>query len=127
VHNDALEKPHRTGRLEHPAMISLITDNHAAIAALCREYGIRKLEVFGSVATDAFDEASSDLDFIVDPGGYERGVAGRFFRFADALESLLGRKVDLITEEQIQNPYFRHAVDRQRVTIHESGDRAKAA
>lgn len=108
-------------------MIVLITDNQAAIAALCREFGIRKLEVFGSATTDRFDVATSDIDFIVDLGGYERGVAKRFMRFADALEALLGRKVDLITEEQIQNPYFRYAVDQQRVTIHESGDRAAVA
>ncbi len=108
-------------------MIALISDNQTAIAALCRDFGIRKLEVFGSATTDAFDPDRSDVDFIVDLGGYERGVAKRFMRFADALEALLGRKVDLITEEQIQNPYFRYAVNQQRVTIYESGHREAAA
>lgn len=108
-------------------MISLITDNQAAIIALCRQYGIRKLEVFGSATTDRFDAASSDVDFIVDLGGYERGVAKRFMRFARVLESLLGRRVDVITEVQIRNPYFRKAVNEQRVTIHEAGDGQAAA
>ncbi len=108
-------------------MIDLIFDNQAAIAALCREFGIRKLEVFGSATTDAFDPETSDVDVIVDLGGYERGVAKRFIRFARALEALLGRGVDVITEEQIRNPYFRQAVDEQRVTIYEAGDRQAAA
>ncbi len=101
-------------------MIALISDNQAAIAALCREFGIRKLEVFGSAASGKFDPDQSDVDVIADLGGYERGVARRFMRFARALEAVLGRKVDIITEEQIRNPYFRQAVDEQRVTIYEA-------
>ena len=108
-------------------MIALITHNQSAIAALCREFGIRRLEVFGSATTDRFDAASSDVDFVVDLGGYERGVAKRFIRFARALEGLLGRNVDLITEEQIRNPYFREAVNEQRVTIPEAADSQAAA
>jgi len=63
-------------------MIPLITQNRKEIAALCRQFGIRKLELFGSATGPDFDEARSDLDFIVDVGEYERGVAKRFFRFA---------------------------------------------
>lgn len=108
-------------------MIDLITAHHQSIKDLCRTYGIRKLEVFGSATTDAFDPDTSDIDFIVDLGGYEPGVTRRFLRFADALEALLGRKVDLITEEQIQNPYFRYSVDQSREVVYEAGDRQAVA
>lgn len=108
-------------------MIDLIANRQQPIADLCRQFGIRKLEVFGSATTSAFDPNTSDFDFIVDLGGYEPGVNQRFLRFADAMENLLGRRVDLITEEQIRNPYFRHAVNQQRKTIYESGDRKAAA
>lgn len=47
--------------------------------------------------------------------------------FADALEALLNRKIDLLTEVQIQNPYFRYAVERQRVRLYEAGNRHAAA
>lgn len=107
--------------------ISLIFDNMDAIADLCREFRIRSLDVFGSAATEAFDPETSDIDLICDLGEYEPGVAHRFMAFADALEALFGRKVDLLTEPQIQNPYFRYAVNKSRVKLHEAGDRHAAA
>ena len=51
-------------------MISLISDNKQAIANLCREFQIKKLDVFGSASTGAFDSDTSDLAFIVDLGEY---------------------------------------------------------
>jgi predicted nucleotidyltransferase len=45
-------------------MIDLIEHQHEAIAALCRQYGVLRLDLFGSAATGAFDPATSDLDFI---------------------------------------------------------------
>lgn len=108
-------------------MIELLQDNQTAIADLCRQYRIRKLEVFGSAATGAFDPATSDVDFVVDLGEYERGVAKRFLHFAYALEALLGRRVDLVTEASITNPYFRHSVSQSREPVYEGGDREAAA
>lgn len=108
-------------------MIALVSDNLDQIAALCREYGIRKLDLFGSAATGAFDPETSDIDLIADLGEYEPGVTRRFFAFADALEGLFGRKVDLLTEAQIQNPYFRQAIEEQRTHLYEARDRQAAA
>ena len=59
--------------------------------------------------------------------GWKLGVTKWLPRFARAIESLLGRSVDVITEEQIRNPYFREAVDEQRVTIYEARNREAAA
>jgi uncharacterized protein len=47
-------------------MISLIEDHLEEIVALCREYGVARLEVFGSAATGAFDPGRSDVDFLVE-------------------------------------------------------------
>ena len=50
----------------------LITNNLDAIRALCREYGIVRLEVFGSVVTEDFDPARSDVDVIIEyPPDYD--------------------------------------------------------
>jgi len=47
-------------------------------------------------------------------GQREPGYARRFCSFADELEALFGRPVDLLTESMIHNPYFRKDVDASR-------------
>ena len=89
------------------------------IAELCEKYGVEHLELFGSGATDAFDEGASDLDFIVRFADRSTGYADRYLDFAQALEELLGREVDLVTERSIQNPFFRRSVDAAREVIYD--------
>jgi len=108
-------------------MIALIADNLEAIRDVCRRYGIRKLDLFGLAATGAFNPATSDIDFVVDLGAYEPGVSRRFNRFATALEDLFGHKVDLIADEEIENPFFRESVRQQRVNVYGAGNRQVAA
>lgn len=50
-------------------VIALIEDNKEDIAALCRKYRIRRLDLFGSGATGNIDPEASEVDFIVDLGG----------------------------------------------------------
>lgn len=47
-------------------MIAAIEQNLDAIHALCREYGVARLEVFGSAATGELDPNQSDIDFLID-------------------------------------------------------------
>lgn len=75
-------------------MIALVDEKKPEIVALCERFGVRRLELFGSAATGAFDPAHSDLDFIVDLGAYERGVAKRYFAFCERLEGLVQRPND---------------------------------
>jgi len=88
---------------------------------LCERYGVEKLELFGSAARGEFDPAHSDLDFIVQmKGRREPGYARRFCDFADALETLYGRPVDLLTELMIKNPYFKAAIAQERTVLLET-------
>jgi len=108
-------------------MIELIDNAKDEIAVLCRQYRIKRLDVFGSAATGEFDPETSDIDFLVDLGGYELGVSGRFLDFANALEQLLGYAIDLVTEDSIRNPYFRRSVERSREPVYErASDQAVA-
>jgi len=109
-------------------MVDLITDNLEAIATLCRTYGVRKLEVFGSATTDRFDPETSDVDLVIEFADRGTGYADRFFRFAEEIELLLGRRADFIFgDNPIRNPYLREAIDEQRVTIYEVSDQEAAA
>ena len=107
-------------------MHAKLQDQSSAIFEHCRQYGVRRLEVFGSSNRSDFDAGQSDFDFIIDFGEYEPGIAGRFVAFADALEALLGRKVDLVFEERMK-PRFREAVAETREVIFAAGDCPVAA
>jgi predicted nucleotidyltransferase len=101
-------------------MIALLAENRNAIAALCRRYGVRRLDVFGSAGgAAAFDAARSDLDFVVEFEELpERGLFDRYFDLKEALETLLALPVDLVTEASIVNPYFRESVAQSRERLY---------
>lgn len=90
------------------------------IAALCRRFGVRRLDLFGSATTGAFDPATSDLDFVATFADTDvPGYVDRFLDFVDALEALFGRPVDLVIDRSIRNPRFRQAVDSTRQPVYD--------
>lgn len=99
-------------------MSDLLLDNREKIAELCRVYGVRRLEVFGSAATGTFDEERSDIDLIVDFADETPGLARRFVALAEELEALFGRKVDVLVDKSFRNPYFRASVNRSRTVVY---------
>jgi predicted nucleotidyltransferase len=107
-------------------MIVLIEDNRDAIVALCRQYGVQRLAVFGSAVKGTFDPATSDLDFVLEFADYGRGVSERFIYFANSLEGLFGRPVDLVFESKLSDPEFRAEVLSTMEVIFD-GDRRQQA
>jgi len=102
------------------AATDLIETRRPQLAELCLRYGVERLYLFGSAATGGFAEATSDIDFIVEmadrrPTG---AYADRYLGLAEELERLFGRRVDLITEESVRNPYFRHEVESTRQLVY---------
>lgn len=103
-----------------PPLAQPLIDHRDAIVALCRAYGVERLEVFGSAATGRFDPVRSDFDFIVRLAHRpQASLASRYLGFIDALEALLGRHVDVLGDGPIENPYLRHAVNASRRVLHD--------
>ena len=83
-------------------MIADIELHREELRELCRRFGVRRLEVFGSAAREAdFDPARSDLDFLVEFAAQDDDFA-RFLDFKQALEALLARRVDLVDRKAIE-------------------------
>ncbi|MGE0666350.1 MAG: nucleotidyltransferase family protein [Sphingomonadales bacterium] len=83
----------------------------AELKALCIQHHVVRLSLFGSAARDDFDPATSDLDFLVEFAEMRPGELSRaYFDLADALQRLFGRKVDLVTEGTLRNPYRRASI-----------------
>jgi len=47
------------------ALAQPLLEHREAIARVCREHGVERLEVFGSAADGSFDPGRSDFDLIV--------------------------------------------------------------
>jgi hypothetical protein len=60
----ATQNIHRTGR--RYGMHPLITEKRTEIARLCQQFGVTRLELFGSATGGDFAEEDSDFDFLVD-------------------------------------------------------------
>ncbi len=65
------------------------------VAHFCRERGIRRLSLFGSVLRRDFDERRSDVDVLAEfePGVLQR-AGFRYFGYGEELAAILGHKVD---------------------------------
>jgi predicted nucleotidyltransferase len=101
-------------------MIPLIEEHLDEIAALCREFGVARLEVFGSAATGSFDPARSDVDFLVEytPETDLGPWIGRHFDLRDQLAEVMGRPVDLVMAGAPRNPYFVRSVNASRRMVY---------
>ena len=100
-----------------------IAEKRDALAALCRRYGVKRLEVFGSAARGAeFDPATSDYDFLVEfEPRSDVTPRDRFLGLADALEKLMGRPVDLVERKAVEasrNYIRRRAILRHAETVY---------
>jgi predicted nucleotidyltransferase len=100
-------------------MIDLVTSKQAEIEALCEEYGVRKLALFGSAAVGNWHEETSDLDFLVDIGNYDDRVGKRFMGLLAGLDRLFGDNIDVISEPAIKSDDFRSELQRTAVTLYE--------
>jgi hypothetical protein len=86
------------------------------LAAVCRRYGVQRLELFGYVGTAAVVPGRSDVDHIVRlaAGPSEQSLGARFVSLAEALEALLGAPVELMSDHPIANSYLRSAIGATR-------------
>ena len=84
--------------------MKLIENNIQKIIDLCKKHKVHKLFVFGSVVDFNKAEVSDYFD--------------NFFDFKYALENLFGRKVDLLEEQTIKNPYLKKNVDATKTLIY---------
>jgi len=66
---------------------------------LMEHFGVKRIGLFGSFARGN-PRRGSDVDILVE---FERPIGLKFMEFADYLEQVLGRKVDILTPAGIQS------------------------
>ncbi len=100
-------------------MIDLIQQHRGELKALCRQYHVKTLELFGSATDGTWDPVRSDLDFLVDfhlmaPGPHAKAYFGLWF----GLQDLFGRRVDLVEAPAVTNRYFLKSINDQRQVLY---------
>lgn len=83
------------------------------LPAMVREFDVRELALFGSMARDDTGEGS-DIDILVSFDG--PATADRYFGLQFYLEDLLGRPVDLVTDKALR-PELRPFIEREAVHV----------
>jgi len=98
--------------------MNLIELNVEKIRHLCSKHKVNKLYVFGSVLRDNFKN-ESDIDLVVD---FEKvdlnDYADNYFDLKDQLELIFNRRVDLLEEKGIRNPFLRRQIDSEKQLIY---------
>ncbi|HBR57866.1 MAG TPA: nucleotidyltransferase [Blastocatellia bacterium] len=94
--------------------MNLATVEKEKIVEICKRNDIEFCALFGSFARGEADE-TSDIDLLV---RFSKPIGWAFYGVADELEKVLGRKVDLATENMI-GKRIRESVYRDLKVIYE--------
>jgi predicted nucleotidyltransferase len=99
---------------------SLIKENYQGFVDLCKQHKVSKIYAFGSSITENFDPTKSDIDLVVelnisDPVEYGE----RLLSLWDDLEEFFNRRVDLLTDDSIKNPYLRKSIETTKKLIYD--------
>jgi predicted nucleotidyltransferase len=100
-------------------MIKLIEDRLNDIITLCKSHRVMSIALFGSAVKNSMHD-KSDIDFLVqfsddiDVLDY----ADNYFSFLEKLESLMGKKIDLVSKKSLKNPILIEEIDRTKVDLY---------
>jgi len=99
-------------------MLNLIENNKHELQRLCERYDIKTMYVFGSATSSDFNE-SSDIDILISfkEIPFEK-YTDNYFELPEKLEQLFNRKVDLLTERSLSNPYFIRSVEKTKQLLY---------
>ena len=99
-------------------MNSILKNQLDTIRSLCERYRVKTLYVFGSVLTPNFD-TYSDIDLLVDFLDQDAlQYASNYFQFKFELEKLFNRKIDLLEERALKNPYFMENINQKKQLLY---------
>lgn len=99
--------------------MELINNKLDKLNILCKKYHVSFLYAFGSVLRKQDFNEKSDIDFIVNFEAIPLlDYADNYFGLKFSLEDLFDRKIDLLEDIAIKNPYFRKDIDSSKKLIY---------
>jgi len=99
-------------------MQGFIKDKLDDLKKLCQDYDVKKMYVFGSVCTDKFND-NSDIDILISFKDISiEKYTDNYFELHYKLEKLFNRKIDLLTENSLSNPYFIESIEETKQLLY---------
>lgn len=87
---------------------------------LCSRHKVKSLYAFGSSVTPHFNVATSDIDLIVEIEEKDPIERGEYMlSLWNNFEIFFHRKIDLLTDSSIKNPYLRKSIDASKILIYD--------
>jgi predicted nucleotidyltransferase len=102
-------------------VINDLIENRDDFVALCKNHHVKQIYAFGSSVSEKFDTEKSDIDLLVEidePDPIEKGE--KILSLWDKLEAFFKRKVDLLANPNIRNPYLRQSIENSKVLIYDA-------
>ena len=86
---------------------------------ICPKYGVKSLNLFGSVARGDYRE-TSDMDFLVEFDDSEpKDYSKRFFGLLHSLEDIFHCNIDMLTARSIRKKTLRTKIEKDRICLYE--------
>lgn len=99
-------------------MNKIITEKIQAVTKLCRRYDVKKMYLFGSVCSDKFSD-NSDIDILISFKDISiEKYTDNYFELHYKLEELFKRKIDLLTENSLSNPFFIESIEETKQLLY---------
>jgi uncharacterized protein len=98
--------------------MELVDKNIKKIQILCELHNVEQLYLFGSANTDDFNP-KSDIDFLVKFKPFDLSLY--FINYTvlkTKLHKLLKRKIDLVEEQTLTNPYLIKSINNNKKIIY---------
>ena len=91
----------------------------AEISQLCNTNRVISLFAFGSIINDSL-KPESDVDLVVNIDDHDPlAYSDHYFNLKYGLEKLFSRKIDLLEEKAIKNPYLKKEIDSKKILVYE--------
>ena|SRR5688572_8401793 len=88
------------------------------IINLCTKHKVKRLYVFGSAVHNRLSPGS-DIDFLVDFDEMDTiNYADNYFDLKFSLEEVFNRRIDLLEEKALENPYLIQTINQERQLVY---------
>ncbi len=99
-------------------MNKIISENINKIIEYCKKYKVKELYAIGSVVTENFT-AESDIDLLIKFDNITiEEYTDNYFTLHKLFEKIFNRKIDLITDKSLNNPFFIKSIEKTKQLLY---------